>query len=73
MLALKIITVGLGLTFFLFGYFIFFKNKYFLINGFNEAFKSGQKSEKYAKRVGIIEFIIGILFLIAFVLLILFV
>ena len=50
MLALKIITVILGLAFTLFGYFIFFRKKYSLINGFEEAFKAGKKTESYAKR-----------------------
>ena len=35
------------------------------INGFEAAFKAGRKSEKYAKRVGMVEFIIGIPILIA--------
>ncbi len=73
MLALKIIIVILGLAFTLFGYFIFFKNKYSLINDFEENFKAGRKDESYARRVGIIEFIIGILLLITAVVLIIFV
>jgi len=60
---LKIILVILGLAFTLFGFFIYFKEKYFLINGFEAAFKCGQKNEDYAKRVGLIEFIVGILIL----------
>ena len=70
MLALKIILVVIGLAFTLFGYFIFFKKKYSLINGFNDAFKSGQKTEEYAKRVGIVEFMIGIIILIVSVVLV---
>ena len=73
MLALKIITVILGLAFSLFGYFIFFKKKYSLINGFNEDFKAGRKDESYARRVGIIEFIVGISLLLVAVILIIFV
>ena len=73
MLALKIIAVILGLAFSLFGYFIFFKKKYSLINGFNEDFKSGRKDESYARRVGIIEFIVGISLLLVAVILIIFV
>ena len=73
MLALKIIAVILGLAFTLFGYFIFFKNKYSLINGFKEDFQAGRKDESYARRVGIIEFIVGIVLLIAAVILIIFV
>jgi len=73
MLALKIIAVILGLAFSLFGYFIFFKKKYSLINGFNEDFKAGRKDESYARRVGIIEFIVGISLLLVAVILIIFV
>ena len=69
MLVLKIILIVLGTAFTLFGYFIYFKKKYSLINGFNAAFKAGQKNEDYAKRVGVIEFTVGIaLFIIAFIL-----
>ncbi len=73
MIALKIITVILGLAFSLFGYFIFFKQKYSLINGFEEDFKAGRKDENYARRVGIIEFIVGIVLLLVAVILIIFV
>ncbi len=72
MLALKIITVVLGLAFSLFGYFIFFKQKYSLINGFKEDFKAGRKDENYARRVGIIEFSVGIVLLLVAVILIIF-
>lgn len=73
MVALKVICFILGVAFALFGYFIFFKKKYFLINGFDEAFKAGLKNEDYAKRVGLIEFIIGILILFVAVALVVFV
>ncbi len=73
MLALKIITVILGLAFSLFGYFIFFKQKYSLINGFKEDLKAGRKDENYARRVGIIEFIVGFVLLLVAVILIIFV
>ncbi len=72
MIVLKIITVLLGLAFTLFGYFIYFKKKYNLINGFEAEFKAGKKDESYAKRVGIIEFVIGIVFMIAGIILIIF-
>ena len=72
MIVLKIIAVILGLAFTLFGYFIFFKKKYFLINGFDAEFKDGHKTEDYAKRVGMVEFTVGIAILIASILLILF-
>lgn len=70
MLALKIITSVVGVAFTLFGYFIFFKKKYSLINGFSADFKAGRKDENYAKRVGKIELIIGIIVLFASMLLI---
>ena len=70
MLALKIILVIVGIAFTLFGYFIFFKEKYALINGFSSDYKAGRKNENYAKRVGIVEFIVGIAILIASVFLI---
>lgn len=72
MIVLKIITVLLGLAFTLFGYFIYFKKKYNLINDFEAEFKAGKKDESYAKRVGIIEFVIGIVFMIAGIILIIF-
>lgn len=72
MIVLKIIAVLLGLAFALFGYFIYFKGKYNLINGFEADFKEGRKSELYAKRVGLIEFVIGIVFLLAGIILIVF-
>lgn len=43
MIILKIITVLLGLAFTLFGYFIYFKKKYNLINGFEAECKAGKK------------------------------
>lgn len=72
MLALKLITVILGLAFTLFGYFIFFKKKYFLINGFEADFKAGRKTEDYAKRVGLVEFSVGIVPLIVAIILVIF-
>ena len=72
MIVLKIVAIILGLAFTLFGYFIFFKRKYSLINGFDEELKAGQKNENYAKRVGLIEFIVGIAILVAAAILIIF-
>ena len=60
MLILKIVSILLGLAFGLFGYFIYFRKKYSLINGFDADLKAGRKTELYAKRVGLIEFIFGI-------------
>ena len=65
MVALKIITVVVGLAFVLFGYFIFFRKKYSLINGFEEDYKAGRKNEAYAKRVGMVELVVGTAILIA--------
>lgn len=72
MLALKIVAILLGLAFTLFGYLICFQKKYFLINGFEQDFKSKKKTERYAKTVGQVEFILGIGCLLAGILLIIF-
>ena len=69
MLALKIIAVILGVAFLLFGYFIFFQKKYSLINGFDADLKAGRKDESYARRVGMVEFVVGLVILIAAVVL----
>ena len=73
MLILKILLPVLGVAFSLFGCFIFFGKKYALINGFAAAFREGRKTERYARRVGLAELILGILLLIVSVILILFV
>ncbi|MDU5807269.1 MAG: DUF3784 domain-containing protein [Peptoniphilus harei] len=62
MTLLKIILILVGLAFIIFGYLIYFKEKYNLINGFEGDFKSRRKTESYAKKVGLIELIIGIIF-----------
>lgn len=72
MTALKITLCVLGLAFTLFGYFIFFRKKFSLINDFSEDFKAGKKNETYAKRVGLIEFIIGIFLLVLSIVLVVF-
>lgn len=63
MLVIKTIMILLGLAFTLFGYLIFFRGKYNLINGFEEARRAGRKDEAYARRVGKVEFVLGILLL----------
>lgn len=63
---LKIISLILALAFIFFGYNIYFKKKYKLINNFEKDYKNGLKDEKYAKKVGLIELILGILFLLIF-------
>ncbi len=60
MLALKIVAILLGLAFGVFGYFIYFQKKYFLVNGFAEDVRSKKKTERYAKTVGLVEVILGI-------------
>ena len=62
MILLMIILLVVGVAFTTFGYFIYFKEKYNLINGFEGDFKSRRKTESYAKKVGLIELIIGIIF-----------
>lgn len=61
MILLMIILLLVGVAFTTFGYFIYFKEKYNLINGFESDYKSGRKSETYAKKVGLVEFMIGII------------
>ena len=65
MIALKIILLAVGVAFILFGCSIFFKKKYSLINGFERDFKSGRRTEEYARRVGLVEMIIGAVLLVA--------
>ena len=72
MLVLKIVSVLLGLSFTLFGYFIYLRKKYNLINCFEADFKAGRKNEEYAKHVGMVEFVIGIAVLVAGIVLIIF-
>lgn len=72
MMLLKGLTVVLGLAFLLFGCFIGFGKKYNLINGFESDFKEGRKNEEYAKRVGLVELVIGIALLITGIALIIF-
>jgi len=72
MFIFKMIAVVLGMAFTLFGYFIYFRKKYNLINGFEAEFKAGRKNENYAKRVGMVEFVLGIAILIAGIVIIVF-
>ena len=73
MLALKIILAIVGIAFVLFGYSIRFKKKYSLINGFDDAFKKREKTEEYAKRVGAVELVVGIVILVILIVLLIFV
>ena len=70
MIILKILTLLLGIAFTAFGYLIYFRKKYSLINGFEEAYRSGRKTEAYAKRVGLVELVLGIVLLLVAALLI---
>lgn len=72
MIILKIVTAVLGLMFSLFGYSIYFQRKYNLINGFEVDYQRGFKDEQYAKRVGLIEFIVGTVFLVSSIVMIIF-
>ena len=62
----KIISLILAITFISFGFNIYFKKKYNFINNFKKDYKNGLKDEKYAKKVGLIELILGISLLILF-------
>lgn len=62
----KIISLILAIAFIFFGFNIYFKKKYNLINNFEKYYKNGLKDENYAKKVGLIELIIGILFFLIF-------
>lgn len=64
MTILKFILISLGLVFLTLGYKIYFGKDYKIINGFERDYKAGIKTESYAKKVGLIEFIIGIILLI---------
>ena len=73
MLILKIIMILLGIAFTAFGYFIYFRKKYNLINGFEKNLRTGRKTERYAKTVGLIELVLGVSCLLAGTALILFI
>lgn len=60
MTLLKIILLALGATFSTFGYLIYFKKKYNLINDYEPNRKAGKKTESYARKVGLIELLLGI-------------
>lgn len=72
MIVLKIILFLLGTMFLLFGYFTYFRKKYNLINGFKENFAAGRRSERYARLVGLCEFVLGVLLLVGGILTVIF-
>ncbi len=59
MIVVKIWMVLLSLAFLSFGYLIYFRGKYHLINGFSAAYREGRKTKDYARKVGLCELIIG--------------
>lgn len=61
MTILKMMLITVGVAFSLFGYLIYFKKQYDLINGFEEDHTAGRKTESYAKKVGMIQMISGLL------------
>lgn len=66
MFLLKLLLFILGLALIVFGSLIYFKKKYNLINNFEEDLKVRRFDENYAKRIGLIELIAGIIFFIFF-------
>ena len=72
MTIVKILAFILGAAFLLFGYFIYFRKKYSLINGFEEDLKAGRKTEEYAKKVGMVELAVGVACLLAGIALVIF-
>lgn len=60
MTLLKIILIALGAIFSIFGYLIYFKKKYNLINDFETNHKAGRKTESYARKVGLIALLFGV-------------
>lgn len=62
----KIISLILAIAFIFFEFNIYFKKKYNFINNFEKDYKNGLKDENYAKKVGLIELILGISFFILF-------
>lgn len=60
MTLLKIILIAIGVTFSTFGYLIYFKKKCNLINDYEANRKAGKKTESYARKVGLIELLLGI-------------
>lgn len=64
MILLNIILIIVGLVFITFGYFIYFKEKYKMINDFEADYKAGRKTKAYAKKVGLVEIILGIILII---------
>lgn len=60
MFILRIILILIGLAFIGFGYAIWFKGKYDLINNYEKDKENGKLNDSFAKRVGKIAFFGGI-------------
>ena len=60
MLIFKILLFILGTVFSTFGYLIYFRKKYSLINSFNLDVVYKRKDSSYAKKLGLIEFVLGL-------------
>ena len=72
MSVVKVIVLVIGAAFMIFGYLIYFRKRYNLINGFESDYREGRRGKRYAERVGLIEFIIGIILLLSGILLLIF-
>ena len=60
MLIVKILLFIIGTDFSTFGYLIYFRKKYSLINSFNLDVVYKRKDSSYAKKLGLIEFVLGL-------------
>ncbi len=58
---LSIILTIMGIVFTIFGYLIYFKKNYKLINGFKNDLAKGGKNISYGKKVGLVELIVGVI------------
>lgn len=70
MLILKILLFILGTVFSTFGYLIYFRKKYSLINSFNLDILYKRRDASYAKILGLIELILGLVLIILAIVLI---
>ena len=61
MIAFRFVLIFVGITLAIFGFFIYFKGKYNLINNFEVDKKNLKYDDRYAKRVGSIEFFGGLI------------
>lgn len=61
MIFIEVLIILIGLAFISFGYLIYFKEKYNLINMYEFNKKREIKNESYAKKIGKLELIFGII------------